>query len=130
MIPKYTVLILAKGLVSINNSHIKVFLNVCIKWMHISLTCLDTQDVHYDYIYSSGVKFIVIADKQQQKVSELLRKIYELYTDYVLKNPFYSLDMPIKLVNLYLILILPVFPPKWWYHDPLVLLLHPFNFNV
>ena len=45
----------------------------------------------------------MIADKQQQKVSELLRKIYELYTDYVLKNPFYSLDMPIKLVNLYMI---------------------------
>jgi hypothetical protein len=44
----------------------------------------------------TGVKFIVVIDKQQQKVPELLKKIYELYTDYVLKNPFYSLDMPIK----------------------------------
>ena len=40
----------------------------------------------------------MIADNKQQKVEELLRKIYELYADYVLKNPFYSLDMPIRLV--------------------------------
>jgi hypothetical protein len=26
----------------------------------------------------------------------LLRAIYALYADYVLKNPFYELDMPIK----------------------------------
>ena len=48
--------------------------------------------------YFLGVKFIVIADNKQQKVEELLRKIYELYADYVLKNPFYSLDMPIRFV--------------------------------
>lgn len=45
-----------------------------------------------------GIKFIIIADTKQQKVEELLRKIYELYSDYVLKNPFYSLDMPIRCV--------------------------------
>ena len=44
----------------------------------------------------SGIKFIIISDTKQQKVEELLRKIYELYSDYVLKNPFYSLDMPIR----------------------------------
>ena len=47
-----------------------------------------------------GVKFIVVADSKQQKVEELLRKIYELYADYVLKNPFYSLDMPIRFLML------------------------------
>ena len=47
--------------------------------------------------FSTGVKFIVIADNKQHRVEELLRKIYELYADYVLKNPFYSLDMPIRL---------------------------------
>ena len=26
----------------------------------------------------------------------VLRKIYELYSDYVLKNPFYALEMPIR----------------------------------
>lgn len=44
----------------------------------------------------TGVKFIVIADHRQPKVEDLLRRIYELYSDYVLKNPFYSLDMPIR----------------------------------
>jgi len=44
----------------------------------------------------AGIKFIILADTRQQKVEELLRKIYELYSDYVLKNPFYSLDMPIR----------------------------------
>lgn len=29
----------------------------------------------------------------------LLRKIYELYGDFALKNPFYSLDMPIRFVT-------------------------------
>lgn len=46
----------------------------------------------------TGIKFIIIADTKQQKVEELLGKIYELYSDYVLKNPFYSLDMPIRYV--------------------------------
>ena len=42
------------------------------------------------------MKFIVIADKSQQGVDQLLDKIYELYADYALKNPFYSLEMPIR----------------------------------
>ena len=49
----------------------------------------------------AGVKFIVVADNKQQKIDELLKRIYELYADYVLKNPFYSLDMPIRLVIYY-----------------------------
>ena len=49
----------------------------------------------------TGVKFIVVADSKQHKVDELLRNIYELYADYVLKNPFYSLDMPIRYVSLH-----------------------------
>lgn len=44
----------------------------------------------------AGVKFIVMSDPKQQKIDELLSKIYELYSDYVLKNPFYSVDMPIR----------------------------------
>ena len=27
----------------------------------------------------------------------MFRKIYDLYSDYVSKNPFYKLDMPIRL---------------------------------
>ncbi|EDV19449.1 Trafficking protein particle complex subunit 4 [Trichoplax sp. H2] len=45
----------------------------------------------------TGIKFVVITDQHQSSVQPLLRKIYEIYTDYALKNPFYSLDMPIRL---------------------------------
>ena len=44
----------------------------------------------------SGLKFIVIADPKQTGVDVLLRKMYEVYSDFALKNPFYSLDMPIR----------------------------------
>ena len=35
-------------------------------------------------------------EKQFDQASELYKKIYMAYSDYVMKNPFYSLDMPIK----------------------------------
>lgn len=44
----------------------------------------------------AGVKFIVICDPRLQGMETILRKIYELYADYVLKNPFYALEMPIR----------------------------------
>ncbi len=31
------------------------------------------------------------------KVPGFLRKVYEFYSDYVLKNPFYEIDMPIRI---------------------------------
>ena len=36
------------------------------------------------------------ADPGQTGLEVLLRKTYMLYTDFVLKNPFYTLDMPIR----------------------------------
>uniref|UniRef100_A0A1I7YEK8 Trafficking protein particle complex subunit n=1 Tax=Steinernema glaseri TaxID=37863 RepID=A0A1I7YEK8_9BILA len=45
----------------------------------------------------TGVKFIVVAAlNASQNLDALLRKIYELYADFALKNPFYSIDMPIR----------------------------------
>lgn len=44
----------------------------------------------------TGVKFLVVADPKQTGIDQLLDKIYELYADYALKNPFYSLEMPIR----------------------------------
>ncbi|EFA79964.1 40S ribosomal protein S6 [Heterostelium album PN500] len=35
-------------------------------------------------------------DPNQQNLEETLHSIYELYTDYVLKNPFYELEMSIR----------------------------------
>ncbi|XP_066984851.1 trafficking protein particle complex subunit 4 [Macrobrachium rosenbergii] len=44
----------------------------------------------------TGVKFMLISDHKQGSVDALLHRVYELYTDYALKNPFYSLEMPIR----------------------------------
>ncbi|XP_031566523.1 trafficking protein particle complex subunit 4-like [Actinia tenebrosa] len=44
----------------------------------------------------TGLKFILLTDPKQLGTEGLLRKIYELYGDFALKNPFYSLDMPIR----------------------------------
>ena len=39
---------------------------------------------------------MVVAEPKQPNVELLLRKVYELYADFALKNPFYSLEMPIR----------------------------------
>lgn len=47
----------------------------------------------------TGVKFVVISDLSHCPIGSkeaFLKKIYEIYADYALKNPFYSLDMPIR----------------------------------
>ncbi|XP_016318503.1 trafficking protein particle complex subunit 4-like [Sinocyclocheilus anshuiensis] len=48
--------------------------------------------------FSCCIKFIVLADPRQSGIDALLRKIYEIYSDFALKNPFYSLEMPIRCV--------------------------------
>lgn len=51
------------------------------------------------------VKFVVISDLSIRTATtvtnkqELLKKVYELYADYVMKNPFYTLNMPINSDN-------------------------------
>lgn len=44
----------------------------------------------------TGVKLMVVAEPTQAGMDILLKRIYELYADYALKNPFYSLEMPIR----------------------------------
>jgi len=44
----------------------------------------------------TGVKFILICEPKLQGLDIILRRIYELYADFVLKNPFYALEMPIR----------------------------------
>uniref|UniRef100_A0A7E4VH71 Trafficking protein particle complex subunit n=1 Tax=Panagrellus redivivus TaxID=6233 RepID=A0A7E4VH71_PANRE len=45
----------------------------------------------------TGIKFIVVAPvTSTSNLDALLRKVYELYADFALKNPFYSMDMPIR----------------------------------
>ncbi|EGG15394.1 trafficking protein particle complex subunit 4 [Cavenderia fasciculata] len=44
----------------------------------------------------TGMKFYTISDPNHPNLDEILHNIYELYTDYVLKNPFYELEMSIR----------------------------------
>ncbi|XP_067928391.1 trafficking protein particle complex subunit 4-like [Watersipora subatra] len=44
----------------------------------------------------TGIKFIVLTDPQLSYVDNLLNQLYKLYSDFALKNPYYSIDMPIR----------------------------------
>ncbi|TQE00670.1 hypothetical protein C1H46_013719 [Malus baccata] len=44
----------------------------------------------------AGTKFFVVSEPGTQHMEGLLKHIYELYTDYVLKNPFYEMERPIQ----------------------------------
>ena len=55
----------------------------------------DTFKLHC-YQTLTGIKFLVLTDPGQGGVDGLLKRIYECYADFGLKNPFYSLDMPIR----------------------------------
>lgn len=44
----------------------------------------------------TGVKFLLFTDTTQTNVDVTMRKVYDLYADYVTKNPFYSLEMPVR----------------------------------
>jgi len=44
----------------------------------------------------TGLKFFVTADPDSRHLDAVLKEVYVLYSDYVLKNPFYELDMPIQ----------------------------------
>eukprot|EP00730_Choanoeca_flexa_P011761 TRINITY_DN2792_c0_g1_i1.p1 TRINITY_DN2792_c0_g1~~TRINITY_DN2792_c0_g1_i1.p1 ORF type:complete len:138 (+),score=20.08 TRINITY_DN2792_c0_g1_i1:97-510(+) len=44
---------------------------------------------------SGGMQLVVVTDIQHQQCRTFLKTLYKLYCDYVLKNPSYTLDMPI-----------------------------------
>jgi trafficking protein particle complex subunit 4 len=44
----------------------------------------------------TGTKFLIFTDTTQVNLDVTLRRIYELYGDYVMKNPFYQLEMPVR----------------------------------
>ncbi|KAI0014661.1 Sybindin-like protein [Xylariomycetidae sp. FL0641] len=44
----------------------------------------------------TGTKFLLFTDTMQANVDVAMRKVYDLYADYVMKNPFYQLEMPIR----------------------------------
>ncbi|KAL2173359.1 Sybindin-like protein [Thermothelomyces heterothallicus CBS 202.75] len=44
----------------------------------------------------TGTKFLLFTDTTQANVELTMRRVYDMYTDYVMKNPFYQLEMPVR----------------------------------
>ncbi|KAL4201009.1 hypothetical protein AMTRI_Chr02g214010 [Amborella trichopoda] len=61
----------------------------------IELLEADMFDLHC-FQSLTGTKFFVVCELGTQLTEALIYLIYELYTDYVLKNPFYEMEMPIR----------------------------------
>ncbi|KAL2838954.1 Longin-like domain-containing protein [Aspergillus pseudodeflectus] len=51
------------------------------------LTCFQTL---------TGTKFLLFTDPGMSNVEGVMKSVYELYADYVMKNPFYQLEMPVR----------------------------------
>ena len=54
---------------------------------HFDLRCIQT---------ATGTKFFVTASPKTIGLDQLMRTVYDLYGDYVMKNPFYEPEMPIR----------------------------------
>ncbi|KAJ2960428.1 hypothetical protein NQZ79_g4189 [Umbelopsis isabellina] len=54
--------------------------------------------MHFERLltHSSGTKFLIVTDPQHQNVDALQKKVYDLYSNYVMKNPFHTPEMPIR----------------------------------
>ncbi|KAJ1864148.1 hypothetical protein LPJ73_000343 [Coemansia sp. RSA 2703] len=58
---------------------------------------IDTKNFRiHCYQTPTGIKFIAATDLLETKLTDILTKVYVLYSDYALKNPFYNLEMPIR----------------------------------
>ncbi|KAF8540908.1 Sybindin-like protein [Trichophaea hybrida] len=45
---------------------------------------------------TGSIKFLIFAEPHQPNIDVICRRVYELYADYVMKNPFYQIEMPIR----------------------------------
>ncbi|KAL4958370.1 Longin-like domain-containing protein [Aspergillus filifer] len=51
------------------------------------LTCFQTL---------TGTKFLLFTDPLMDDIDIVMRGVYELYADFVMKNPFYQIEMPVR----------------------------------
>ncbi|KAK0532791.1 hypothetical protein OC834_002061 [Tilletia horrida] len=45
---------------------------------------------------ATGVKFVLVSSPAQHNANAILQKVYEAYADVVMKSPFYTAEMPIR----------------------------------
>ncbi|KAJ2781424.1 hypothetical protein H4R18_002901 [Coemansia javaensis] len=63
----------------------------------LGIQSIDTKSFRvHCYQTPTGIKFIAVTDLLRTSLADVLARTYRLYCDYVLKNPFYSLEMPIR----------------------------------
>ena len=43
-----------------------------------------------------GTKFLILADPAHPNIDVILHRLFETYSDFVMKNPFYTPEMPIR----------------------------------
>lgn len=61
------------------------------------LTVMETPTFSLHIFQSqTGIKFMILTDRQQYGIDSIASRIHQLYSDYVMKNPFYTLEMPIR----------------------------------
>ncbi|TXT10710.1 hypothetical protein VHUM_02215 [Vanrija humicola] len=48
------------------------------------------------FLTPTGTKFVVLHSLNQQGLDDTLRRVYEIYSDAVMKNPFHTPEMPIN----------------------------------
>lgn len=64
------------------------------------ITCLESKSFRLQCFQSlTGIKFMLIASAAfgSNALEKVLQAVYLVYTDHVLKNPFYELEMPIRI---------------------------------
>lgn len=49
-----------------------------------------------DSASTQGIKFVLLTSLSETTAESVLQKVYEAYADAVMKNPFYTPEMPIR----------------------------------
>jgi len=66
---------------------------------NVGITSIDCRDYRLNCVQTlTGIKFLILSSPTSNShfTDKLLNSIYSLYVDYVLKNPFYEIEMPIR----------------------------------
>lgn len=67
---------------------------------HGGINLLETENIHLHCFQSpTGTKFLVESEPMFNSgsiVDPLMRRLYQVYADFALKDPFYTIEMPIK----------------------------------
>lgn len=59
---------------------------------------MDTEGCPQEQVFQTltGIKFLLFVAPGTRQTSEVLQAVYELYSDYVMKDPYYELEQRIK----------------------------------